>query len=126
MRHLYNELSKLKIIDLVLFIYLFFIWNLELELSCDQSLLLFLLLLSYMVVLIRKLVNKSSFITIKALLSNKLVQSLPSIDMNMNMTAPRGRLLSHPSIISRKFSISSIISSISYHKRIEIQSSNPS
>ena len=73
MRHLYNELSKLKIIDLVLFIYLFFIWNLELELSCDQSLLLSLLLLSYMVVLIRKLVNKSSFITIKAFLSNKLV-----------------------------------------------------
>ena len=94
--------------------------------TADEASLLSLLPPTCLVVPIRELANQSSFTTTKALLSNKLVQSSPSMDTDINMAASRGRSLSHLGTRFRESSILSTTSSIPYHERMEIQSSNPS
>jgi len=79
-----------------------------------------------MVASIRESVNKSSIFTSEAFLSHKLVQLSTNIDLNINIATPRERSLSHQSPNSRESSILFTTSSVSYHKRMECQSSNPS
>ena len=91
-----------------------------------QLSLLSLLSLSYIVALIRELVNKSFLSTSKAFLSYRLVQSLTNINLDINMATSRGRSLSHQSYNSREFSVFLTTLSVPYHERIKYQNSNPS
>lgn len=78
-----------------------------------------------MVAPIRELANTSFSSTAKALSSDNQVQSSPSMDMDIDMTIPRGRSSSHSSNSSRESSVLSKASSVPYYEGMEIQSNNP-
>ena len=79
---------------------------------------------SYMVVLIRGLVNTSLSTSTKALSTNLMAQIPANMNMNIDINIPRGRSALHFSKSSRESSIHSNVSSVSYHTRMEIQSNN--
>ena len=77
-----------------------------------------------MVVLIRELANISFSSSTKTFLPNKIVQSLFSMNIDINMTILKGRSLSYLCNSSRDSSMLFKASLVSYYKRMEIQSSN--
>ena len=77
-----------------------------------------------MVVPIRELVNTTLSTTTKALSTNQLAQIPASMDIDINVDIPRGRSAFPDSNCTRESSILSNMSSVPYHKRMEIQSNN--
>jgi len=89
------------------------------------TLLLSLLPLSCIVVLIRELVNTLFSSTTKHLLFFFKAQNSFNMDIDIDIDILRGRLVSSNNNSSRKSSMHSNASFISYYKRIEIQSDSP-
>ena len=78
-----------------------------------------------MVVPIRELANITLSTTIKTLSTNILDQTSSSMNMDINMNIPRGRLSFPSNNSSRESSILSKASTIPYCERMEIQNNNP-
>ena len=84
--------------------------------------LLSLLLPSYIVVPIREVVNTLISSTTKETTLNPVVHNISNMDMNIN--TPRGRLAFSSMNSSRASLVYLATSSISYYKRMKIQSNN--